>query len=102
MTDYEKLMNTASQCGLKIISDDFCAKLLAWLMFFGDTEAVTYNVKLRTDIAEAQRRLNCYGGEIPNKEITEKFRKYCTDCGGWFKTKKPEWIKEIEGKYNLR
>lgn len=46
MTDYEKLMNTASQCRLEIISDDFCAKLLAWLMFFGDTEAVTYNVKL--------------------------------------------------------
>lgn len=101
MKGYEKLMNTASQCGLKIISDDFCAKLLAWLMFFGDTEAVTYNVKLRTDIAEAQRRLNCYGGETPNNEIARKFRKYCANCGDWFKTKKPEWIKEIESKYNL-
>ena len=57
--DYEKLVATAEQCGLKIISDDFCCKLLAWVYMFGaEMEIVTYNVKLRTDISSAQKRLN--------------------------------------------
>lgn len=101
MNDYEVLMNTASQCGLKIISDDFCAKLLAWLMYCGDTEAVTYNVKLRTDIKEAQKRLNCFGGEVPNQELAKKVRRYAADFGGCHNRKEPLWIEEIKAKYGL-
>ena len=98
MTEYEKLIKTANQCGIKIISDDFCMKLLAWLMHCGDTEAVTYNVKLRTDIAEAQRRLNCYGGEIPDRKLAEKFRQYGFEIS---EKKAPVWINEIKERYGL-
>ena len=61
MSDYEKLVATAEQCGLKIISDHFCCTLLAWVYMFGaEPEIVTYNVKLRTDISSAQKRLNIF------------------------------------------
>ena len=84
MSDYEKLVATAEQCGLKLISDDFCCKLLAWVYAFGaETEMITYNVKLRTDISSAQKRLNIFGGEIPDKELSEKLRGYIKECGDY-------------------
>lgn len=101
MATYEDLVKTANQCGLKIISDDFCAKLLAWLLYCGNTESVVYNEKLRTDITEAQRRLNCYGGEIPNQELVEKLRKYSSDFGGWNFHEEPSWVSEIKIRYDL-
>lgn len=101
MAMYEDLVKTANQCGLKIISDDFCAKLLAWLLYCGNTEAVVYNEKLRIDIMEAQRRLNCYGGEIPNQELEEKLKKYSSDFGDWNLREEPSWVSEIKIRYNL-
>lgn len=99
MAMYEDLVKTANQCGLKIISDDFCAKLLAWLLYCGNTEAVVYNEKLRIDIMEAQRRLSCYGGEIP--KLVEKLQKYSSDFGDWNFTEEPSWVSEIKIRYNL-
>lgn len=102
MTEYEKLMATADQCGLKIISDDFCCKLLAWLYMFGaETEMVTYNVKLRTDIKEAQKRLNIYGGEIPNSELFERLRNYIKEVGEYFNPIRPVWVDEIDSRYGI-
>lgn len=102
MNEYEKLMATARECGLKIISDDFCCKLLAWLYVFGaETEMVTYNVKLRTDIQEAQKRLNVFGGEIPDKKLAGKLRSYMKECGDYFKPSRPAWADEIEIRYGL-
>lgn len=65
MTDYEKFANTAEQCGLKIISDDLCCKVLAWLYVLGGGYEVNYNTKLLVDIKYAQRRLNIEGSAIP-------------------------------------
>lgn len=102
MSDYEKLVATAEQCGLKIISDDFCCKLLAWVYAFGaETEMITYNVKLRTDISLAQKRLNIFGGEIPDKGLSEKLRGYIKECGDYFKPNRPQWVDEIESRYNI-
>lgn len=101
MAMYEDLVKTANQCGLKIISDDFCAKLLAWLLYCGNTESVVYNEKLRIDIMEAQRRLNCYGGEIPNQELAEKLQKYSSDFGDWNLREEPSWVSEIKIRYDL-
>lgn len=102
MSDYEKLVATAEQCGLKLISDDFCCKLLAWVYAFGaETEMITYNVKLRTDISSAQKRLNIFGGEIPDKELSEKLRGYIKECGDYFKPNRPQWVDEIESRYNI-
>lgn len=102
MTNYEKLMITCSQCGIKIITDDFCCKLLAWVYMFGaETEMVTFNVMLRTDIQEAQRRVNLFGSEIPNRELCNKVRNYINECGEYFKPIRPSWIDEIDNKYGI-
>src|SRR5574344_413486 len=102
MTDYEKLMTTASQCGIKIITDDFCCKVLAWLYMFGaETEMVVYNVALKTDIQEAQKRLNVLGGEVPNNGLCKKMREDRKDCGEDFRPRRPKWVDEIGSKYGI-
>lgn len=84
MADYERLLATAEQCGLKIISDEWCAKLLAWLYLFGGGQEMTvFNTKLRSDIFEAQRRANLFGGERPDAEMCDAINGYINACGGW-------------------
>ena len=103
MSEYEKLAATAEQCGLKIISDDFCCKLLAWIYMFGaERETVVYNTKLKSDILSARRRLNIFGGEIPSKELLGKLKGYIKECGDYFKPNRPQWVDEIDEKYGLK
>ena len=98
MTEYEKLANTAEQCGIKIVSDDMCCKLLAWVFVKGAyTELTTYNVKLRTDILKEKKRLNVFGGEIPNSKLSEKFRKYTKEL----EEENADWLDEFNRKYGL-
>nr|DAQ89189.1 MAG TPA: hypothetical protein [Caudoviricetes sp.] len=59
-------------------------------------------VKLRTDISSAQKRLNIFGGEIPDKELSEKLRGYMKECGDYFKPNRPQWVDEIDEKYGLK
>ena len=98
MSEYEKLVNTAEQCGIKIVSDDMCCKLLAWVYVKGAyTELTTYNVKLRIDILTAQKRLNVLGGEIPDSKLSEKFRKYTKEL----EEENADWLDEFNRKYGL-
>lgn len=98
MSEYEKLVNTAEQCGIKIVSDDMCCKLLAWVYVKGAcTELTIYNIKLRTDILTAQKRLNVFGGEIPDSKLSEKFRKYTKEL----EEENADWLDEFNRKYGL-
>lgn len=96
---------TAKAAGMKIISDDFCCQLLAWLLQLGGgQEATVYDMKLNCDIAEAQDRLNLYGGECCNAELLPALKLYNMDLENYLNGKipKPEWVKNIEKKYNLK
>jgi hypothetical protein len=87
--------------GIKLLSDDFCCQLLAWLNVYGDgVENIVLDVKLRTDILEAQRRLNLFGGEIPNVDLLPKLQEYIKSISDF--KKPPEWVKELEKKYGLK
>lgn len=98
MSEYEKLVNTAEQCGIKIVTDDMCCKLLAWVYVKGAyTELTTYNVKLRIDILTAQKRLNVLGGEIPDSKLSEKFRKYTKEL----EEENADWLDEFNRNYGL-
>lgn len=98
MTDYEKLMKTAEQCEIKILTDDMCCKLLAWVYVEGGyTESTIYNVKLRTDILTAQKRLNVFGSEIPNFDLCEKLKTYIKEL----EDNKAEWLGDFNKKYGL-
>lgn len=90
---YRQLLDTAEQCGIKVVSDDWCCKLLAWLLVCGgSSEMVTYNVKLREDILIAQKRLNVFGGKTPNKELAKKMRKYVTEINNGELSLKNEFL----------
>ena len=73
-TFYKSLLNTAEEAGIKMLSDERCCQLLAWVLELGGyTEESTHNFKLNQDILIAQKRLNVLGGETPNTEIVTIF-----------------------------
>ena len=97
-SDYGKLMATSELAGLKIISDDWCCKLLAWLLVYGGgNESVVQSNMLFVDIITAQTRLNIKGGEMPDSELFLVMKKYVDEI----KLKEVMWIEEIESKYNI-
>ena len=70
----------------------------------GGNEATVYNATFNGDIAEAQDRLNIYGGECVNAELLPTLKLYNIDLQLYLdgKIPKPEWVKNIENKYKLR
>ena len=102
---YRALHHTATQAGLKIITDDFCCQLLAWLLCLGGgIEDTVLGSRLNADLNEAQQRLNLYGGERADALLIPLLKDYKSelDCYLSGLTPKPEWVKQIENQYNLR
>ncbi|MFK8302661.1 hypothetical protein ACI75Y_07090 [Capnocytophaga stomatis] len=100
-----KLFVTAENAGLKIISDEKCCQLLAWVYHIGGyTEESTHNVKLRESIFTAQKRLNILGGETPNAQLLPAFQKYEKELSDFInkKTNRPQWLTDLEKEYGLR
>jgi tRNA(Ile2) C34 agmatinyltransferase TiaS len=98
VTDYKKMLLTAESAGIKIVSDDKCCRLLAWLYVHGGgNEAVTVNLKLNADILEAQKRLNLYGGERVNLELLPTLQEYIRQA----ESSNPDWIAELCKYYGL-
>jgi tRNA(Ile2) C34 agmatinyltransferase TiaS len=98
VTDYKKMLLTAESAGIKIVSDDKCCRLLAWLYVHGGgNEAVTVNLKLNADILEAQKRLNLYGGERVNVELLPTLQEYIRQA----ESSNPDWIAELCKYYGL-
>lgn len=103
---FRRIQRTAKGTGMKLISDEHCCKLLAWLYAYGGgTEAVTLNFVLNEDIKYAQKRLNIIGGDIPNTELLPLLQKYMREIDA-FKSgaakKQPAWVKEICKYYRLK
>jgi hypothetical protein len=96
---YRAFHKTAKSAGIKILSDDNCCRLLAWLLQFGGgREETTLNLRLNEDILEAQDRLNLYGGERANARLLPVLKSYDSDAKDYLdgKISKPQWIAEIE------
>jgi hypothetical protein len=97
----EQLHRTAENAGFRIISDDHCCRLLAWLLVYGGgREEVVFNDVLRTNIFEAQRRLNIFGGEIPQTELMVNMQEYVKSIEDV--DNPPEWALELEKRYGLK
>lgn len=98
INDYKAMLATAEQCGIKIISDDKCCRILAWLLVHGGgNESTTINLKLNTDILVAQKRLNLFGGERPNKDLLPKLQEYIKQAEAY----NPWWIEDLCKYYGL-
>lgn len=97
----EQLHRTAKSAGFHIISDDHCCRLLAWLLVYGGgNEQVVLDKILQTNIFEAQRRLNIYGGEIPDAGLMEHMREYTRSITD--QDNPPEWVPELEKRYGIK
>ena len=92
------MLETASQAGLKIVSDDKCCQVLAWLYVHGGgQEASVLSSKLNADVLEAQKRLNLFGGERCNAELMPRLQDYIKDL----ETSNPEWLRKLCDYYGL-
>jgi hypothetical protein len=112
----EQLYETARQVGIKVLSDDDCCRVLAWLYVYGGgKENTVVDDHLRTDILEAQKRLNIFGSEKLNRLIF-LMKKYVREITGdneqafFIEDGKeaydrfrnpPEWVGQLEKKYGL-
>ena len=103
---YAAMMNTAEQCGLKVISDDLCCKLLAWLYVYGGgKEKTTAGGKMSQDLLIAQKRLGLYGSEHRNAMLIPTLQNYIKEClkargaGTAWEDRTPEWVSELEERY---
>lgn len=102
---YEQLLETAEYVDLKIIPDERCCQLIAWVYEIGGyTEESTHNEKLRTDIFTAQKRLNLLGGETPNIELLPKLKEYLKQLNDFVneKIEKPKWMVDFENYYEIK
>ncbi len=98
ISDYKAMLETAAQCGMKIVSDDKCCRILAWLYVHGGgNESTTVNLKLNADIHEAQKRLNLYGGEKVNTELLPTLQEYIKEA----ETSNPQWVADLCKYYGL-
>ena len=104
-TDYQNFTEAFERIGVRMPSDEHCAKLLAWLYAYGGgVEAVVYNKKLNADIFIAQKRANLNGGEMPNLQFFRIMQKYLLEAEQIMKMNKrtdPAWVFEIHAYYNL-
>jgi hypothetical protein len=92
---------TAESAGLKIIPDDKCCQLLAWLHICGgENEQVVFNEKLNAALLYAQRRLNLLGGERPNAELLPALRNYIKSVS--CRNNPPEWVIALEKEYGIQ
>ena len=98
IADYKVMLETAAQCGIKIVSDDKCCRILAWTYVHGGgNESTTVNLKLNADILEAQKRLNLFGGECVNAELLPTLQAYIKEA----ETSNPQWIADLCKYYGL-
>ena len=97
MSLYEQWVKTLEQIELKPISDDKACKILAWVYYFGGQYEVNYNVKLKTDIEYAQRRLNIFGSETLNAELCQELKQRIKEI----ENKSADWLEDIKIFYEL-
>jgi len=101
---FNDLEEAFNKVGHSMYSDDFCCKLLAWLYVFGGGyEAVVINNGMYQAIQTAQRRLNLYGGEVPNGSLLPLFRRYSKEAENHEKgIVEAKWVnKEIHSRYKI-
>lgn len=94
------LENAFNQFGASMMTDDFAAKLLAYVYVMGGgNEAVTLQEGLHAGICIAQEKFHIRGGEVPLAKGVVLIRRYV------FELEKKElhcpWLSEIARRYNL-
>jgi hypothetical protein len=102
MNDFRaQLYAAAESAGLKIISDDKCCRLLAWLYVYGGgNEQPVFDGRLNSAMLYAQRRLNLWGAERPDHELVPVLQGYTKSITDY--KNPPEWVLELEEEYGIK
>jgi hypothetical protein len=91
---------TAGLAGLKIIPDDKCCRLLAWLYVYGGENEQILDSRVSNAIFYAQGRLNLRGGEAPDVELVPMLQSYIKSVEDY--DNPPEWVIELEKEYGIK
>jgi hypothetical protein len=91
---------TAGLAELKIIPDDKCCRLLAWLYVYGGENEQVLDGRVSGAIFYAQGRLNLLGGERPNVELLPVLQGYIKSITDY--KNPPEWVLELEKEYGIK
>jgi hypothetical protein len=100
-SDLEQAFN---QIGASMMTDDFAAKLLAYVFVMGGgNEAVVCHEGLSAGIFMAQRKFNVFGGEVPRAEGVALMNKYIKELESSYENGeyRAEWLSEIYKRYDL-
>lgn len=93
--------DTCKACGLKPISLDTAARIMAVVYAF-DREEITHCEKLKTDIEYIQYVYNIGAGLTPNQEFIVKFQKYALCVENDDRGVPCEWVKKLmRENYNI-
>jgi hypothetical protein len=95
-----KFYVTAGLAGLKIIPDDKCCRLLAWLYVYGGGNEQVLDSRVSGAIFYAQGRLNLLGGETPNVDLLPVLQGYIKGITDY--NNPPEWVIELEKEYGIK
>jgi hypothetical protein len=97
-----------NKAGISMMSEDFAAKLLAYVSILcGRNEVLVTNKKLLAGIGIAQQKFNIRGGEVPDTNGINLIQQYTAELETYFeKAKDPFaddfWLKEILERYDLK
>lgn len=98
MLEMETMFN---KIGGSLMSDDFATKLLAWFHYSkGCNEMVVMDILLNPAIKLAQKKLNIYGGKIPNSKLIKLWSKYCKELKE--NLIKTPWLSELTDRYGKK
>ena len=104
---YAALHQTSEAAGIKILSDEYCCQLLAWVYAFGSHhESVVLGTMLNPDIQAAERRLGIEGCAIVDADLLLKLQGYCKEVEGYLsgdtQYRHPQWAVDIFKKYKIK
>lgn len=97
----QQLEEAFNAVGATMMTDDFAAKLLAYVYVMGGgNEAVTMNEGLNAGIAIAQQKFNIKGGETPTAQAIPLIQRYTKELENTGDD--THWLEEIFTRYQLK
>jgi hypothetical protein len=105
---------SAGLASLKIIPDDKCCRLLAWLYIYGGGNEQVLDGRVSDAIFYAQGRLNLLGGEKPDADLLSVLQGYIKELTGdnpldFFCNPKnekyndpPSWVIDLEKEFGMK
>lgn len=105
-TPFEDMSDAFASVGIKMVSDDKCCQVLAWLYVFGGgCEAVVLNKAFNGLIRISQDRLNLKGGCVPNMVLLPLLQRYTKEAEAYEAGKShdgKDWVNSINTQFNMK